>query len=185
MRMIPELILRRFDEHWESIGHVAVATTSKQVWLDLPFDPADEATLGGRFGWAWPGIHLDPKHPQHPWLVAYCPEILAEITAHLSDEDRDEYLKGVQYLCDGFIADMDDEDTNLTDPEYRERLRRELAENFPYTGKLMAEVEERAVALGIVPAELGGTVSTDLVCTTCGYVNPVGTYDCSICGGSL
>jgi len=176
--MIADQILSRFDDYWlNSIGHTAVATTPKHVWLALPID---EATLGGRFGWCWPVRHSDPAHPDFHYLVGCCPEILAEITAHLSDEDRSEYLNAVEWLCSTYLAEMDSDQ-----PDLASRLRERLAENFPGTARLMDDVEARAVRLGLVPAEPGGEVSKDRVCTGCGFVSAPETNDCPLCGTPL
>lgn len=177
--MMSTLILDRLDRYWASIGHVHIATTSKQIWLDMG---VDDAALGGRFGWCWPGPYQDPADPSAQILVAYCPEILAEILAHLSDEDRSEYLNAVEYLCSRFIGSIERAD----DPGFRDELFAELAENFPSTAQLLDEVEERAIRLGLVPAEPGGDVTQpDVVCTACGYFTPKGADLCGLCGGAL
>lgn len=178
MTMIADQILSRFDDYWvNSIGHTAVATTPKHVWFSLPID---ETTLGGRFGWCWPAEHDDPEHNGFHFLVAYCPEILAEITAHLDDDDRSEYLNGVEWMCSMYLADMESGTDGLAD-----RIRAQLADSFPVTAHIMAEVEARAVNLGIVPTEPGGDVSHDRVCTGCGFVSAPRTNACPLCGTPL
>lgn len=176
--MLSTAILDRLDAHWAKIGNVFVATTSKQIWLDLG---VDEETLGGRFGWCWPAAYHDPDRPDHNMIIGYCPELIAEIIAHLDDEDRDEYLNAVEYLTSMFMADIERAD----DPTFREELFENLAKNFPYTAQLVNDVEERAIALGIVPAEPGGAVASHALCSACGYVSPAGTKTCLLCASAI
>lgn len=165
------------DEYWlNEIGHVAVTSLAKADWLNLQF--CDE--LGGQFGWCWPTTYYNPEHPDFGLLAAYCPEILAEMLGHLEEEDREEYLSGVRWLCSMFLDRM-----NNGDPDIRAKLRAELADNFPFVGNLMRNVEERAVTVGIVPAEQGGSVSDDTACAACGYVNPSGRSECILCSSDL
>ena len=173
-------IFARLETYWaDTIGHVAVATMSKQVWLDLPMNPD---TLGGQFGWTAPGLNPDvAEHPDHPYIVGYCPEILAEITAHLEPEDRDEYLKGLMWSWGDFIERLGEEPAE----GMGDRVRAAVISAFPFTGNLMNEVEERAVRVGLVPEQVGGEISTALTCTGCGYVSPAGTHNCPLCDTSL
>jgi hypothetical protein len=174
-------IFNRLETYWtDDIGHVAVATMSKQVWLDLPINPD---TIGGRYGWTWPGLNPDvAEHPDHPYIVGYCPEIIAEITAHLEPEDREEYLRGLMWSWGDFLEKMEHGTEGLADA-----IRDRVCAHVPFTGNLMNEVEARAVRVGLVPAEVGGEISADLTCpaTGCGYTSPAGTHNCPLCDTPL
>lgn len=177
--MLSNTILDRLDSYWKSIGNVFVATTSKQIWLDLG---VDDETLGGRFGWCWPAPYSDASRPSNDIIIGYCPELIAEIIAHLDEEDRDEYLNAVEYLCSMFMADMV---TRHDDPTYREELLANLAKTFPTTARLVDEVEERAIAVGIVPAEPGGHLTSDKICSACGYFSPAEATACELCSAEF
>lgn len=168
-------ILDRLDAHWTSIGNVTVATASKQIWLDLG---VDTDILGGRFGWCWPAPYAAEDHPDNDVIVGYCPELIAEIIAHLDEEDRGEYLDAVEWLCDMFVTDMA---TRYEDETFRDELFAQLAGNFPSTARLVEEVEARAIAVGIVPAEPGGPVTSDKLCSACGYFSPQAAEQCGLC----
>lgn len=177
--MLSNVILDRLDAYWQSIGNVFVATTSKQIWLDLG---VDDATLGGRFGWCWPSPYSDPERPNNDIIIGYCPELIAEVIAHLDEDDRDEYLNAVEYLCSMFIADMA---TRYDDPTFREELFANLEQAFPVTAQILHDVEERAIAVGIVPAEPGGHLTTDKICSACGYFSPSTATTCELCSKDL
>lgn len=177
--MLSNVILDRLDAYWVSIGNVHVATTSKQIWLELG---VDDETLGGRFGWCWPAPYRDPDRPENNIIVGYCPELIAEIIAHLDEEDRDEYLNAVEYLCSMFIADVA---TRNDDPTFRAELLSNLASTFPETARILNEVEERAIAVGIVPAEPGGALTSDRLCSACGYFSPHAATACQLCDAEL
>lgn len=172
--MLAERILVRLDDYWlNQIGNVAVATVARPDWQALTFTP----DLGGEFGWTWPAEHNDPECPTHTILVGYCPELIAELIAHLADEERSAYLDAVEYLCSRFISENGiDREDNI-----RPAILAELEDNFPASAKLMADVHERAIREGIVtfgpPAE--GS------CPTCGWINEPDAVHCQLCDASL
>ena len=168
-----DAILARLDSYWlNQIGNVAVASCSKQIWLSFDF----HEDYGGRFGWCWPVPPHDPAHPQDTLLISYCPEIIAEITAHLDEDGRSTYLDAVEFLCSMFIA------LNSGDPDDARRAVTELLDGrFPTTSQLMAEVETRAIRLGLVPDAAGGDVAGHRLCTACGYINADETDRCVLC----
>lgn len=171
--MTANAILEQLDHYFLHAigGRVAAASLSKDEWIALGLcDTAD-----GRFGWTWP--HTNPTN-EDEILVAYCPEIIAEITAHLSAEGRQVYLDGVEFLCAGVIAH------GLT-LDIRQGLVSQLQDRFPGTANLMADVHERAIQVRIVPDSPGGEVTEDPVCSQCGFVSKAGTVKCPLDGMSL
>lgn len=176
--MLATDIIHRLDDFWGRIGNLFVATTSKQIWFDLGVDNPE---LGGRFGWCWPAPYSDPAQPDMHYLVGYCPELIAEMIAHLEDEERSDYLDAVEYLSSMFLADIE----RCDDPSFRDELFEAFATNFPASAQLVEEVEERAIALGIVPSDPGGEPARIALCVGCGYMNPDGSMSCVLCGASI
>jgi hypothetical protein len=177
--MLANTIFDRLEAHWARNGHVLVATTSKQIWFDLS---VDNETLGGRFGWCWPAPYAQPEHPDKSWMIGYCPELIADLIAHLEPDDREAYIDSIEYLSDMFIIDAAE---RYEDPKYRTEILATFEERFPGSAKLMDEVETRAIALGLVADEPGDVPKPHAQCSACGYMNPDGAKTCALCSESL
>ena len=177
--MLADTIFDRLDAHWQANGHILVATTSKQIWFDLA---VDNEVFGGRFGWCWPTPYDQVEHPDKSYMVGYCPELIADLIAHLDDEDREAYLDAIEYLCDMFIIDAAE---RHDDPTYRRELLATFEERFPGSAKLMDEVEDRAIKLGLVADEPGEVPKPHKQCSGCGYVNADDASVCVLCSESL
>lgn len=83
----------------------------------------DELGPQAMFGWSWPIAHTGP-----PFLIPYCPEIIDEQTAELTDEELTEYTNIIRWVCQTHIILWNQE----SDPVKRQCLiEDELAETWP------------------------------------------------------
>lgn len=121
----------------------AVVTPLKEDWLDF--------NLNGpyRFGWM-PPVALLPAADLI--AVSFCPELIAETTAWLDDEDLEDYLAAVGAHIAAFVADMDTDQA-----EVFRRTQDDIEASAPKLLDLVSRVELRALDEGIVQS--GGSPS--------------------------
>lgn len=101
---------------------------------------------GHLFGWYPPmPIEDDPN----VLLVAFSPELIAELTSHLTDEQLDSYLRVVETILDGYIEAIE---TGVPAAIARERIESALFDTDPDALTLLSEIEARALDTGIVLA---------------------------------
>lgn len=114
-----DYIKAQLDHHFMDMSGVAVSTPTEELWRAL----ADGLGPQAVYGWSWPIDYDDPA-----MLVPYCPEIIAEQTKHLTDDELEAYLKVIEWVCDGHCRLWFDED----DPAERQRrVEEEMYERFP------------------------------------------------------
>jgi hypothetical protein len=118
-----EQIERTLDDHFVEIGTIPVVK-SLGVWI------ADIDTLHTPFGYNRP-IWID-----HRSFVAFCPELIEQTTAELSDQDLADYLTCVKVQLDYYIAHYE-----MTDEESTEWFDRYLANEFLGSMALMNEIQ--------------------------------------------
>lgn len=137
----------RLEETINAVGGVLVSFPPPGVWRStqagtVPGDGMFDEQTGGTFGWSWAIPH--DETPGYDMIVGFCPEIIAESSAMLDDEEFDDYVTAIEMLVlldIGFLNEM---------PDWRERRRAvesHLAESFPATLESIATVE-LAVAFG-------------------------------------
>lgn len=132
-----EAIIHRLASHILEDLRCAVVTPSKQSWsfyqLSAPY----------RFGWM-PPVQVVDDTPA--LLVSFCPELIAETTAWLDDEQLDVYLTVVEAFIDAMVA-------QFSEPvaEVYHRVQNSLYETAPDALALVSQVEVRALDDGIVP----------------------------------
>ena len=114
----------------------AVVTPMKEDWVDF--------NLNGpyRFGWM-PPVALLPAADLI--VLSFCPELIAETTAWLDDDDLENYLVAISAHLTAFVADMDADQT-----EVFYRTQDEMAVSCPHTAALVSQVELRALDEGVV-----------------------------------
>lgn len=105
----------RFDDHFLREVGVSVATPEPQWWWDRMDQYGSLAVLG----WAWPQTNprATDDNDIHPIIVPYCPEIIDEQAAELTDAVFDGYLDIIQWVLDTHISEWD-----ITDGEERHTL---------------------------------------------------------------
>lgn len=95
-----------------------------------------------RFGWA-PPMPVDDDSML--LVVPFCPELMAATTAHLADDDLNDYLGTVEFFMRGFIGCFGQDVVEL-----RQRLEDRLLATNPKTLTLLSAVEAHALDEGIV-----------------------------------
>lgn len=116
---------------------LAAATPEPTQWRDMD----DVIGPNGPFGLAWPIDHGD-EDPDHPVLIGYCPEIIDEQTAHLSDEELQQYLDVLIFVITKSVANWTPDADRLT---LVQRAENELYEAVPGAMDLVNSVQLRAV----------------------------------------
>ncbi len=90
-----------------------------------------EQLLPARFyGWAY------PYETTEAYVIEYCPELIAEQTQTLSDEELDDYLLLIEYLIDASIAQM-----NIPKSGRITSVETQLMEINPSAFKFLSDVE--------------------------------------------
>ena len=116
----------------------AVVCPSKEAVQLVPID-------GHLFGW-FPPMPLD-DNPDLP-IVSICPELIAETTEWLDNDQLDTYLVVVEALLAGYVDALR---AGITPEAAREQIESGLFETNPDALALCSEVELRALDAGIVP----------------------------------
>lgn len=114
----------------------AAVTPLKEDWLDFNLDGPY------RFGWM-PPVGLLPNNDLI--VISFCPELVAETTAWLDDDDLEDYLAAISAHLTAFVTDMDADVT-----EVFRRTQDDIAESAPSVLDLVSQVELRALDESIV-----------------------------------
>lgn len=134
-----DLIRNRLSSHLLEEQRCAVVCPPKEAILRMPI-------AGHLFGWFPPM----PLEDSRMLLVSFCPELMAEITAWLDDEQLDAYLWTIEALLDEYISMMTTCDELLTNAELRDRVEAKLLDAEPDALELLSQIELRALDTGIV-----------------------------------
>lgn len=130
-------ITHRLAEHILVDLRCAAVAPSKQSWVSY------DLHAPYRFGWMPPVQVIDD---QPALLVSFCPELVAETTMWLSDEQLDTYLTVIESFIDALVAQFTEPPT-----EVYTRIQDVLYEKAPEALALVSMVEARALDDGIVP----------------------------------
>lgn len=129
-------IRNRLGAHLMEERGVAVMCTSSQAMGNYP--------VAGQFGW-FPPMPIDDD--PNLLIVTFSAELIADITAWLTNEQLDTYLGVVEMFLDAYIEAMESgTDAN----EARERAESELFDTDPDALALLSQVEARALDSGLV-----------------------------------
>lgn len=111
---------------------------SKDVVSLFPID-------GHLFGW-FPPMALGGN--AELTLVSFCPELMAEITAWLDDDQLDTYLWTIKELMDGYLeALMKGQSGDVA----RQKVESQIFDENPEALALFSQIELRALDDGLVP----------------------------------
>lgn len=116
---------------------VAVACVPSKTMADRP-------VIGHLFGW-FPPMPIEDNADL--LVVTFSPELIADITEWLTDEQLDTYLGVVEMFLDGYIGAIE---SGTDTREARVRTESELFDSDPDALTLFSEIEARALDLGIV-----------------------------------
>lgn len=134
-----DVIRNRLCEYvLEELG-CAVACPSKEALTNYPVP-------GHLFGW-FPPMPLDDDYQLV--VVSFSPELLAEITAWLDDDELDAYLSAVEQLVDCYLRLLATA-PELSPSEQQIWVEREMLDANPDALDLVSRVELQAVDSGIV-----------------------------------
>ena len=139
-----ELIRNRLCEHLLEDRGCAVVCPPKEVVLQTPI-------TGHLFGWL-PPMPIDEDN-NLLLLVAFCPELLAEITAGLDDNDLDFYLSAIEELWDCYLEEFEAGST-LSPDDMRVKVESDFFDKEPEILAFMSQVEMQALSDGIVPTRI-------------------------------
>jgi hypothetical protein len=134
-----DLIRNRLSAYLLEVQCCAVVCPPKETVLAIP-------VVGHLYGW-FPPMPIDGDNNLP--LVSFCPELMAEITAWLDDEQLDTYLWTIEVLFDGYLDAM----AEGHDPAaMREKIESELFDLHPESLTLLSQIELRALDSGVVHA---------------------------------
>jgi hypothetical protein len=134
-------IQERLDAHFIGEVEVAVATPEPAWWAENHPTVGSWASLG--WGSPVPNSQHDPAKGTSAIIVPYCPEVIDEQTAGLTDEELDEYLGVVVYVTDMHITYWAIEDIE----QRHQIIMEELGEQFPASARLIEDQLEVAALL--------------------------------------
>jgi hypothetical protein len=126
-----EQVRERLGRHLRDLGCVPV-TPNRWAWAESQFPQR------WRFGW------MPPLTPESN-VIFFCPELLAEITAALGDEDFDTYLLVIEIYLDYCLVHRD-----KTIEEVDRIVESELHQKAPFALELWNHTDARALDLHIV-----------------------------------
>lgn len=125
----------------ENLG-CAVVCPSKEIVTQFPVD-------GHLFGW-FPPMPLADENSDL-LIVSFCPELMAEITEWLTDDQLLMYLATIEALLSGYCDALQ---KGTSSEAARERVESEIFDASPEALTLFTEVEMRALDAGIVPKRI-------------------------------
>lgn len=136
-----DLIRNHLAAHLLEGRGCAVVCPSKETVTQFPID-------GHLFGW-FPPMPLDENSDLQ--VVSFCPELMAEITDWLTDDQLLVYIATIEALLDGYIDALQH---GTSSDEARERVEAEIFDADPDALALFSEIELRALDAGIVPKRI-------------------------------
>lgn len=120
----------------EELG-AAAASPHKDEWEGMG--------LNGnyRFGWM-PPYQVSPEDPD-TWVVVFCPELIAETTAFLDDDELQAYLDIIKAFINGVV-----EHPELAPSQAERLVEDDVYEKDPAALELLSRVQVWALDEGIV-----------------------------------
>lgn len=106
-----EHIRDRLSRHWLIEVGVATSPMPLEDWGVTKHDLGPHA----RYGLGWPMPWEEPE-----LIIPFCPEIIDQVTAELSDEDLSSYLGTCEFLvdvCIGLVIDGYSRDDSIVEAE--------------------------------------------------------------------
>lgn len=116
----------------EDLG-AAASPMDRSKWDEYSADLGPSA----RFGVSWPV----PYTSEHPFTVGFQPQVLAEVTAELSDEDLSDFLDAIETLIAIQISHLCD---GLDRHEAISRAAEEMTDSMPGSMWLLVEADIEA-----------------------------------------
>lgn len=149
-------IRERLDKHFLEGVDVPVATPEPTWWW------SNAAMFGppAKLGWGVPQWNPESTDDNdiHPLIIAYCPEVIDEQTADLTDEELDEYLKAVEWTMDNHIVLLFEiRDDDVRHATILERLEQE----FPVSYKVLRDIEAVVDFAGQIADDIGGLLGDE------------------------
>lgn len=132
-----DLIRNRLSAHLLEERGCAVVCPSKDAVVAIPI-------TGHLFGW-FPPMPIDDDNSL--LVVSFCPELMAEVTDWLDDEELDIYLWTIEVLMDSYLDALAE---GLEPDAMRQRVESELLDSEPDAMALLSQVELRALDSGVV-----------------------------------